>query len=205
MKTNPFVFTVSNEVFEAMLEKDLSEKMKPIVESYEGRRRRAYKDTTGHLTIGIGFNLDRPGAKSFLRNCGVLDYQNVYDGIASLTEAQINLIYLRTFTDCVFAARRLVKNFDELPEIVRGIVADMIFNMGEGSFGKFKKMIAALEKDEIGTAAQEMKKSAWGKKTNRARQYVPMMGLVAAGCEELLKPSVVDAMKWHKKQKEVEK
>jgi len=49
-----------------------------------------------------------------------------------------------------------------------------------------------------------MMKSSWGKKSNRARQYVPMMRLVADGIEELLKPAVIEAMKWHKKP-EVEK
>ena len=197
-------FTVEKEVFEAMLEKDLSEKMKFVVVSYEGCRRRAYIDTTGHKTIGIGFNLDRPGASAFLRDCGVLDVSGVCSGVASLTTEQINLIYLRTFTDCVFSARRRVKNFDELPEIVRGIVSDMIFNMGEGAFSKFKRLIAALERDELGTAANEMANSSWGKKSNRARQYVPMMCLVADDIEELLKPSVIEAMKWHKNP-EVEK
>jgi len=49
-----------------------------IAES-EGNKPCMYKDTLGHPTIGIGFNLDRSDAREKITSVGA-DYDNVKSG-----------------------------------------------------------------------------------------------------------------------------
>lgn len=69
-----------------------------------------------------------------------------------------------------------MKNLDQLPEKAQFIVADMVFNIGSGGFTKFKGTIAALERRDFLTAADEMKKSIWYKKgVKRPQHHVEIM------------------------------
>jgi len=42
------------------------EDVETMIAANEGKRTCVYKDTAGHPTIGIGFNLDRGDAKSII-------------------------------------------------------------------------------------------------------------------------------------------
>lgn len=55
-----------------------------LVKSAEGVRRCTYTDTTGHKTIGIGYNLDQPGARQELENVGANFDQVVLGNYESL-------------------------------------------------------------------------------------------------------------------------
>jgi hypothetical protein len=46
------------------------------IAEYEGKRAHVYTDTPGHPSVGIGFNLDRHGAKDALQAVGA-DYDKV--------------------------------------------------------------------------------------------------------------------------------
>ena len=39
-----------------------------IITRHEGSRKCVYVDTTGHKTIGVGFNLDAPGARTVIES-----------------------------------------------------------------------------------------------------------------------------------------
>ena len=66
--------------------------------------------------------------------------------------------------------------FDQLDDIRAKVVVDMRFNLGAAGFRKFRKMIAALERDDYDTAADEMVDSAWYHQVGtRARRLVEMM------------------------------
>jgi len=52
----------------------------------------------------------------------------------------------------------------------------MVFNLGPGGFGKFKKAIAAMKKEEWEEAANEMLDSRWARQVgNRAKELAAMM------------------------------
>jgi GH24 family phage-related lysozyme (muramidase) len=149
--------------------------LKEQLERHEGKRNKAYKDSMGHPTIGIGFNLDRPDAKQKVEALK-LDLAKVKAGQVTLTEAQIQQLFDADVAQAMTDARALVKNYNELPEEKKRVVIDMIFNLGAAGFGKFHKLIKALEAEDFAKAALEMRHSAWyGQVGDRARDLVKMM------------------------------
>ena len=61
-----------------------------------------------------------------------------------------------TLDEAIQAARRLVRNFDELDEVRRTIIVDVIFNVGAKEFSNFKNTIAAIEEQDWEAAAIEL-------------------------------------------------
>lgn len=105
----------------------------------EGLRLKAYRDTEGKLTIGIGRNLDDVGI--------------------STEEAQ---------QMCLNDIDRVVVQLDakaswwrSLDEERQMVVANMAFNLGIGGFLKFEDMIAAIQAKDYALAADEMLDSHW--------------------------------------------
>jgi GH24 family phage-related lysozyme (muramidase) len=145
------------------------------LERHEGKRTKAYKDTKGHPTVGIGFNLDRPDAKQKIEALK-LDFARVRAGQVTLTEAQIQQLFDADVAQAMTDARALVKNFNDLPAEKKMVVIDMIFNLGPAGFGKFHKLIKALEGEDYARAALEMRHSAWyGQVGDRSKELVKMM------------------------------
>jgi lysozyme len=126
-----------------------------FTEKWEGRRNFAYTCPAGFRTIGVGHRMKSGENFRFLDN------------------REINKIYLRDMTVAHIGARRIVKDFDLLPSGVKLIVVDLVFNLGESGFSKFKKTIAACEKRDWRTMAEELKNSRWYSQTGRrARNHV---------------------------------
>ena len=50
-----------------------------IISRHEGKRDCVYKDTMGHPTVGIGYNLDNPGAPAAIAAVGA-DYDSIRSG-----------------------------------------------------------------------------------------------------------------------------
>lgn len=69
--------------------------LKEFLTEEEGVRTRSYDDTKGNRTVGIGFNLDRPGGREdFKKALGADDkfFDAVYQGTAQLTRAQVEAL-----------------------------------------------------------------------------------------------------------------
>jgi lysozyme len=61
------------------------------------------------------------------------------------------------------------------------VVVDMIFNLGSNGFAQFKKLQAALARQDYAGAAQEMRDSRWYRQVgNRGRDDVELMERAAA-------------------------
>lgn len=115
------------------------EKLADLLERHEGRRRWAYRDSEGYLTIGIGFNLDSDGL-----------YDEEMDFILR------NRIKLK-YGDLA-RVRPLVRNLCETRQIV---LVDMAYNMGVRKLLGFKRMWLALYANDFEEAAVEMLDSVW--------------------------------------------
>ena len=67
-------------------------------------------------------------------------------------------------------------NFDDLPEKVQHIIANMMFNMGRPRLSRFHKMKKAVDNRDWYEAAYEMTDSKWAKQVpNRAMRLVDEM------------------------------
>ena len=75
-------------------------------------------------------------------------------------------------SDC----NKLYSDFDELPEEVQLIIANMMFNMGRPRLSKFKGMKRGVDARDWNAAADEMVDSKWYKQvTKRADRLVERM------------------------------
>ena len=87
-------------------------------------------------------------------------------------QSAFNLDITVTIEDC----HRLYKNFDDLPDEVQLIIANMMFNLGYPRLSKFKGMKAGVDAKDWSVAADEMVDSRWYTQVpNRARRLVDRM------------------------------
>jgi len=121
------------------------ERLYDKITKHEGVRRRLYDDATsrdlgqgdtiqGHPTIGIGFALD------------VIDFP-----------ADIARLWLtRIVAQRVSALRSSFDWFDHLDGVRQEVIVDMSYQLGIAGFGKFHKMIAAIEERNWQEAKAQM-------------------------------------------------
>lgn len=120
---------------------------------HEGLRLKPYKCPAGHLTIGVGRNLETKGI--------------------SREEA---LFLLRN--DIAEAERALSRYewYTKLDPIRQKVLIDMCFNLGLAGLLQFRRMITALISGDYETAADEMLASKWAKQVGaRAQRLARMM------------------------------
>ena len=151
-----------------------------FIEPFEGRREVMYRDDRGNRTIGVGFNLERGDARRRIEAVGA-NFNDVINERQRLTDEQINELFWQDVETCIHHARSSVQNFDNLPESVKLIVVDMIFNMGPARFRGFRGTIAALEQEDFATAAGEMQDSRWFREQlgRRPSHHVNVMRRIA--------------------------
>jgi lysozyme len=122
--------------------------LKDRIKRHEGCRTEPYKDSEGILTVGYGRNLrDVPFSMS-----------------------EIDLMFENDFARAKQGAETFVA-YQELNEIRRGVLIEMVFQMGIHGVSKFKRFLAACVAHDWTRAADEMLDSKWAKQTpERARE-----------------------------------
>jgi len=109
-----------------------------MLRRHEGFRSLPYLCTAGKLTVGYGHNLDEPMSDEL--GGMILQY------------------------DIKVATRELIRIFQDFPmfgERRASALIDMMVNLGATRFRGFKKMIAAIKKNDWVEAAAEAKDSRW--------------------------------------------
>ena len=122
----------------------------------------AYTDSRGFRTVGMGFNLEKPGARSRIANVGA-DYDKVKSRSQCLSDAQIQKLFWQDMPIAVSCVTSWLPNWSTLPSGPKSAVVDMAFNLGCAKLKEFKKMKAALTQNppNYPAAAAEMKNSPW--------------------------------------------
>lgn len=117
-----------------------------IVLKHEGLKLKPYKDTRGFTTIGVGRNLDVCGISS----------EEAYTMLDNdLTRCQLELISFSWY-GC-------------MDEIRKGVIIELVFNVGLSKALQFTKMIAALKILDYPTASKELLNSDWAVQVGRDR------------------------------------
>ena len=140
------------------------EKLREQLEIDEGIVHEIYLDHLGYPTFGIG-HLVRESDPEHGANVGTkVDEARCIEAFNQDVESVIK--------DC----KILYSDFDDLPEEVQQIVANMMFNMGRPRLSKFKGMKRGVDAKDWNAAADEMVDSAWYRQvTNRADRLVERM------------------------------
>ena len=121
----------------------------------EGRRSKAYRDSVGVLTAGIGRNLEH----------------------VEFTDSEIALMFANDLERADKAARAIFPAFDGLSAPRKAALVNLAFNMGERRLRSFRKMIAAVHAGDFERAATELVDSLWYRQVqpSRSRRIVKMM------------------------------
>ena len=143
------------------------DQLREELEIDEGVKYEIYLDHLGLKTCGIG-HLCRKGEPEYDMEVGTPVSE---ERVAELFEKDIGW----TMSDCL----KLLPDFDMLPEQVRLIFANMMFNMGRNRLAGFVKFIAAIESREWQKAAVEMADSKWARQVpNRSGRLIERMKAV---------------------------
>jgi GH24 family phage-related lysozyme (muramidase) len=145
------------------------------IQQHEGREAVAYGDTTGVMTVGVGFNLQRSDARTLLSQVGA-NYDKVLAQEQALTDDQIDRLYEITLNEAFQTAQRFIPNLGTHPPQVQKVVVDMAFNLGPQRLGGFRNFQSAINRRDYNTAANEMTNSTWfGQVRNRGPELVNLM------------------------------
>lgn len=137
-----------------------------LIEKHEGRRRAVYLDTAGHPTVGVGFNLDRPGAAEVLARVGA-SHSAIFAGAQELTDGQIEALLVRDLADSIVSARAVCPTFDALDRGAQLALIDMAFNLGRAGLAGFRGMLAAIANGDLLEAAVHALDSRWARQVGR--------------------------------------
>ena len=140
------------------------EKLREEIKYDEGSVNMIYLDHLGLATFGIG-HLVTEWDEEYGWEVGtpVSD-----DRCKEVFDSDIQIV----LADC----EQLYPDFNELPEEVQRIIANMMFNMGRPRLSKFKGMKAGVDARDWNKAADEMVDSRWYRQvTNRAERLVERM------------------------------
>ena len=145
----------------------------------------------GHPTIGIGYNLDNPGAPAAIAAVGA-DYNAVRSGQQCLTDSQVMQLFEPSYQSAVSGAKRAVSSFNSLCCGVQEVMIDMDYNLGgawrssplrshwyrassltslelrsclcsdaDSGFASFHDFIGLINEKQWADAATDMQNTAW--------------------------------------------
>ena len=96
-----------------------------------------------------------------------------------VSEERVNDLFDKDIEVTISECKELFDNFDELPEEVQKICANMMFNMGRPRLSGFKKFRAAISNNDWQECAIQMEDSRWHKQvTKRANRLISRMRAV---------------------------
>lgn len=150
------------------------------IENFEGRRLLAYDDKTslpvtqapvqGKVTVGVGFNLERAGARRTIERLGV-NFDDLFSGRVQLTNDQVNQLLAADLIEARAATVKIFPDFGSYSPARQRALWDMVYNMGATSFRGFGGLIKAAKSGNWELAADEAKYVDGKKKTTLSKWY----------------------------------
>ena len=136
------------------------EELKEQIKKHEGFVPRTYKDSLGKRTIGFGHLCVEP---------------EQWDDDKEYTREELERVFDNDFKEALKNAESLIGE-RSINFIAKQVIIEMVFQLGIGGVGKFKKMWLALDKEDYGEASFQMMDSLWAKQTpNRAEKLSQKM------------------------------
>jgi lysozyme len=140
------------------------EQLRVELEEDEGIKYEVYKDHLGYPTFGVG-HLVRDDDPEYGMPVGT-----------PVTEARVAEVFEQDIETVLEDCCKLYSDFDDLPEEVQRIVANMMFNLGYPRLSAFRGMRAGVNARDWDKAADEMVDSRWYTQVpNRAKRLVSRM------------------------------
>ena len=125
------------------------EELKEQIKEHEGFVPRTYKDSLGKRTIGFGHLCVEP---------------EQWDDDKEYTREELERVFDNDFEEALKNAESLIGE-RSINFIAKQVIIEMVFQLGIGGVGKFKKMWSALDSEDYGEASFQMMDSLWAKQT----------------------------------------
>ena len=140
-------------------------KLRDELANGEGIKYETYHCSLGHLTGGIGHLITELDEEYYDKPVGTkVPNEQVNDWFESDIKT--------TIKDC----NLLFSQFNNLPDDIQHVLANMCFQLGGPRLSKFKNMIAAVEDLDWYKMADEMENSKWFRQTtNRAKRLIAIV------------------------------
>ena len=138
------------------------ESVKNSIKKHEGFRNKVYKDTLNKRTIGYGH----------------LCVEDWWEDDKEYTQAELERIFDKDFDKAKEGASKLYEGC-EINDTAKGVIIEMVFQLGTTGVSKFKNMWKALKETppNYSVAKIEMLDSRWAKQTpNRAKELSNIIG-----------------------------
>ena len=140
------------------------DKLREEIKYDEGSVNEIYLDHLGLATFGIG-HLVTEWDEEYGKPVGT-----------PVSTDRCNEVFASDIQIVLADCEQLYPDFNDLPEEVQRIIANMMFNMGRPRLSKFKGMKAGVDARDWQKAADEMVDSRWYRQvTNRAERLVERM------------------------------
>lgn len=118
------------------------------IKQHEGKRFKPYEDSEGILTVGYGRNLEA----------------------VPFSQDEIDLMFENDLRRAVEGSKTFLC-YTGLDDTRRGVLTEMVFQMGVAGVSKFKKFLNAAAQHDWQNAHDEMLDSKWAKQTpGRAKE-----------------------------------
>lgn len=130
----------------------------------EGCKYEIYLDHLALPTVGVG-HLITEADEEYTMSVGT-----------PVSEERVNMLFRRDVAVTIEDCNRMYDNFNDLPEEVQLILANMMFNLGYPRMSKFKLLRAAVETRDWAECANQMEDSKWFDQVpNRAKRLCKRM------------------------------
>ena len=143
------------------------EQLRDTLKIDEGCVNSVYLDHLNLATVGIG-HLVTEWDEEYGKPVGT-----------PVSEERVNELFDKDIQITIDECEQLFGNFQDLPEEVQQILANMMFNLGRPRLSKFKKLCKAVAERNWKECAIQMEDSKWHKQvTKRADRLISRMNAV---------------------------
>jgi len=128
----------------------MHEQLKERIKQHEGFRRTVYLDSLGKRTVGYGH----------------LCVEDHWEDGKEYDKEYLDKIFDQDFQNAFDQCQNFCNEHDlDITETATEVLIEMIFQLGIGNVGKFRRMIAALKDKDYEVASLEMLDSKWAEQT----------------------------------------
>jgi lysozyme len=128
-----------------------------VLVRHEGLRNKPYEDTSGHLTIGVGRNLDTMG----------------------LSDDEIYYLLKNDIRRCETELDNSFRWYKDLDQVRQEAMINLCFNLGITRLRKFKLALRAMEAKDYEDASEEFLDSLWA--TQVGQRAVEVAEMIKTG------------------------
>lgn len=128
----------------------------------EGLTHSAYKDTTGNVTVGVGFNMDSISARGLWIKASIPESFNaVYANKVSLSGDSVNKLLDICVAGCNADLLSLLPNLNSYPNYVQLALLNLMFNMGKPVLAQFNTFLNLIKENNYDGASNDLSNTKW--------------------------------------------